>query len=82
MKDLTGKKVRLAPKKGRDAFDMFLAGKTGTVESIERDFEDRVYAAVVLDDDEGRDLGLQKSVAHRFFFDLDELIVLENEKED
>lgn len=76
MKDLVGKKVLLKPKKSRDAFDIFLDGKTATVESIEQDFEDRIYVAVVLDEDEGRDLGFAKSVGHRFFFDLDEVEVL------
>ncbi|HQU83438.1 MAG TPA: hypothetical protein PKY59_09950 [Pyrinomonadaceae bacterium] len=73
MKDLVGKKVILKPKNGRDAFDIFLKDKIGIVESIEEDFENRIYAAVVLEDDDGRDLGFEKKIAHRFFFDLDEL---------
>lgn len=77
MKNLVGKKVLLKPKKSRDAFDMFLDGKRGIVESIEQDFEDRIYVAVVLDIDEGKDLGFEKKVGHRFFFDVDEIEVLE-----
>jgi len=77
MKDLIGKKVILKPKKGRDAFDIFLKDKIGIVESVETDFEDRVYAAVVLEDDEGKDLGFDRKIAHRFFFDADEIEVLE-----
>lgn len=73
MKDLIGKKVILKPKMGRDAFDIFLSGKTATVESIEVDFEHRTYLSVVLDDDEGKDLGFEHKVGHRFFFDLDEV---------
>lgn len=77
MKDLIGKKVILRPKDGRDAFDLFLRGQRAIVESVEEDFENRVYAAVVLETDAGRDLGFEKKPAHRFFFDLDELEVLE-----
>ena len=76
MKELIGKKVRLKPKAGRDAFDLFLRERTATVESVEIDFEDRTYLAVVLDDDEGRDLGLEKQIGHRFFVDLDEVEIL------
>ena len=76
MKDLIGRKVLLKPKSSRDAFDMFLNGKTGIVESVEQDFENRIYIAVVLEEDEGRDLGFAKSVGHRFFFDLDEIEIL------
>lgn len=73
MKKLIGKKVILKPKMGRDVFDMFLAGKTATIESVEVDFENRTYLAVVLDDDEGKDLGFQQKIGHRFFFDTDEI---------
>lgn len=73
MKNLVGKKVVLKPKNGRDAFDIFLVGKTATVESIEVDVENRTYLSVVLEDDEGKDLGLEHKVGHRFFFDLDEV---------
>lgn len=77
MNDLIGKNVVLKPKAGRDAFDMFLIGKTATVESIEVDFEDRTYLAVVLDDDEGKDLGFDHKIGHRFFFELEELEILD-----
>lgn len=73
MNDWLGKKVILNPKAGRDAFDLFLSGKTATVESVEVDFEDRVYLAVVLDDDEGKDLGFARKMGHRFFFEPDEV---------
>ena len=38
------------------------------IESIERDFEDQVHLAVVLEDDPGRDLGMLRQPGHRFFF--------------
>lgn len=78
MTDLVGKRVILKPRKGRDAFDIFLENKIAVVESIETDFENRVYAAVVLEADEGADLGFARKIAHRFFFDLDEIEVLED----
>ncbi len=77
MKNLLGKKVILKPKDGRDAFDMFLDGKTATVESIEVDFENRTYLGVVLDIDAGKDLGLEHKIGHRFFFDLDEVKIVD-----
>ena len=77
MKDLIGKKVVLKPKKGRDAFDMFLLDKIATVESVEVDFENRTYLGVVLDVDEGKDLGFQQKIGHRFFFDVDEVEVFD-----
>ena len=47
-----GTRVRLCPKKRRaDAFDAILDGKTGTVEVIHQDFENRIYLVVTADDD-------------------------------
>ena len=43
-----------------------LAGQVATIESIEQDFEDRVYLAVTVDDDPGRDLGAAASPATAF----------------
>jgi hypothetical protein len=48
--------------------DLALAGKTAVVDAIEQDFEERVYIAVTLDDDPGRDLGAEGKMGHRFFF--------------
>jgi hypothetical protein len=45
-----------------------LAGKTATIESIEQDFEGRVYLAVTVDEDPGRDFGQLRQPGHRFFF--------------
>lgn len=61
-------RVRLRPKKRADIMDIALVGKIATIENIERDYEDRIHLAVVIDDDPGRDLGLLRQVGHRFFF--------------
>ena len=63
-----GDRVRLRPKGGADAFDLMLAGRYATIESIEQDYEDRVYIAVTVDDDPGKDFGALKQPGHRFFF--------------
>ena len=68
-----GDRVRLRPRGGADIFDLALAGKTATVESIEQDFDGRVYLAVTVDDDPGRDLGVLRQPGHRFFFGPDEV---------
>ena len=72
-----GDRVRLAPRKGADLFDLFLHGKTATITSVEEDLEGRCHFAVVLDDDPGRDLGEQLQVGHRFFFKADEIMPLD-----
>jgi hypothetical protein len=63
-----GDMVRLRPRAGGDVFDLALAGKTATIESIEQDYEGQAHLAVVLDDDPGRDLGMLRQPGHRFFF--------------
>jgi hypothetical protein len=68
-----GDRVRLWPLGRADIMDMALEGKTATVEAIEQDFEDRVYLAVVLDDDPGKDLGALRQPGHRFFFGVEEV---------
>lgn len=60
-----GDRVRLWPQKRADIFDMALKGKVAIVEAIERDFEDRLHMAVVLEDDPGRDLGMLRQPGHR-----------------
>ncbi len=69
-------RVRIRPRAGGDVMDLALAGRTARIESIERDFEDRVHIAVTVDDDPGRDLGLDRWPGHRFFFAPDELETL------
>jgi hypothetical protein len=63
-----GDRVRLWPQKRADIFDMALAGQVAIIEAIERDFEDQVHLAVVLEDDPGRDLGMLRQPGHRFFY--------------
>jgi hypothetical protein len=72
-----GSRVRLWPRRRADIFDLALEGKTATVEAIEQDYEDRIYLAILVDDDPGRDLGEQRKPAHRFFFQPDEVEPLE-----
>jgi hypothetical protein len=71
-----GDRVRLRPKPGADIFDVVLAGRAAIVESVERDFENRIHVAVVIEDDPGKDLGLMRQPGHRFFFSADELEAL------
>jgi hypothetical protein len=73
-----GDRVRLWPKEGADIMDMALTGKVATIEAIERDYEDKVHLAVVVDDDPGRDLGLLRQPGHRFFFSVDEVEPMES----
>jgi hypothetical protein len=68
-----GDQVRLRPRGGADILDLALAGKTATVESIEQDLEGRLYLAVTVDDDPGKDLGALRQPGHRFFFQPDEV---------
>jgi hydrogenase maturation protease len=68
-----GSRVRLWPRGGGDVFDLALAGRDALVEAIEQDMEGRVSLAVVVDDDPGRDLGLDRQLGHRFFFSPGEL---------
>jgi len=68
-----GDRVRLRPRRSADILDLALAGKAATVEAIEQDFDGRVYLAVVVDDDPGKDLGLLRQPGHRFFFQPDEV---------
>jgi len=69
--------VRLRPDPRGDIFDLALAGKIATIAAIERDYENRVHLAVTVVDDPGRDLGADGRPAHRFFFALDEVELIE-----
>ena len=68
-----GDRVRIRPRRSADAFDLLLAGRMATITSIEQDFEERVYVAVTVDDDPGRDLGDLRQPGHRFFYAVDEV---------
>lgn len=63
-----GDTVRLHPGGRGDSLDLFLEGKTATIEAIEQDYDGQRHVAVVLDEDPGRDLGMDRQPGHRFFF--------------
>ena len=64
-----GDSVLLRPKVRADAFDMLLDGKTARVETIQQDFENRIYLVVTLDDDPGREQWDERVLpGHRFYF--------------
>ncbi len=69
----TGDRVRLWPRKSADIMDLALRGKAAIIEAIERDYDERVHLAVVLEDDPGRDLGMLRQPGHRFFFSPEEV---------
>ena len=52
---------------------MALAGKIARINSIEQDFDGRIYLAVTVDEDPGKDLGALRQPGHRFFFAPDEV---------
>ena len=68
-----GSRVLLWPRPGGDVMDLALRGKAAFVEGIEQDYEDRIYIAVTLEDDPGRDLGEDRFLGHRFFFSPEEV---------
>ena len=68
-----GDRVRLNPGGRNDIFDLALAGRIATVESIQQDFDGKLYVAVTADDDPGRDFGRMGLPGHRFFFRPDEV---------
>ncbi|MGH9356073.1 MAG: hypothetical protein ACRD10_08080 [Terriglobia bacterium] len=68
-----GDKVRLRPRKGGDVLDIALAGKIGSIEAIEQDYEGKCHLAVVVEDDPGKDMGMLRQPGHRFFFLPEEL---------
>lgn len=71
-----GDRVRLHPLGRADIMDLALDGRTAVIDSIEQDLEDRVYLAVVIDDDPGRELGKLRQPGHRFFFGVEEVELL------
>jgi len=72
-----GDRVRLRPSARADILDLVLASKIASIETIEQDFEGRVYLAVTVDEDPGRDLGRMRQPGHRFFFAPEEVEPLE-----
>jgi hydrogenase maturation protease len=71
-----GARVRVRPRAGGDLMDLALAGRVAIVESVERDYEDRVHVAVSIEDDPGRDLAAAATLGHRFWFAPEELEAL------
>jgi hypothetical protein len=71
-----GDSVRLCPRGRADILDIALAGMVATVESVEQDFEGRIYLAVTVDEDPGKDLGQLRQPGHRFFFAPEEVTPL------
>jgi hypothetical protein len=74
-----GSRVLLWPCPGGDIMDLALAGKAAFIEGIEQDYENRIYLAVTLEDDPGRDLGEDRVLGHRFFFSPEEVEPLDLE---
>ena len=74
-----GSRVLLWPRAGGDIMDLALKGKVAFVEGIEQDYEDRIYIAVTLEEDPGRDLGADRFLGHRFFFSPEEVEPLDFE---
>jgi hydrogenase maturation protease len=68
-----GSRVRLHPQASADIFSTVLAGRTGVVEGIEQDMEDRLHLTVSVDDDPGRDLAARRQPGHVFFFAPEEI---------
>ncbi|MBV9299593.1 MAG: hypothetical protein JO066_11510 [Verrucomicrobia bacterium] len=68
-----GHRVRIKPQGRADVMDLALEGKIAMIESIEQDAENRVYLALVLEEDPGKDLGMLRQPGHRFFYGLHEI---------
>jgi hypothetical protein len=75
-----GDRVRIRPKARADAMDMALAGQTAIIEAVEQDLEHRIHLALVVDADPGKDLGLLRQPGHRFFYGVDEVEPLREQK--
>jgi hypothetical protein len=68
-----GHRVQIKPQGRADVMDLALEGKIAVIESIEQDAEDRIYLALVLDEDPGKDLGMLRQPGHRFFYRANEV---------
>jgi hypothetical protein len=68
-----GDRVRIRPQGRADVMDIALQGKAAVIESIEQDAENRIYLALVLDEDPGKDLGFLRQPGHRFFYGVNEV---------
>jgi hypothetical protein len=68
-----GDRVQIRPQGRADVMDLALDGKIALIESIEQDAENKIYLALVLEDDPGKDLGMLRQPGHRFFYGLHEV---------
>jgi hypothetical protein len=68
-----GDRVRIWPQNSADIIDLALKGKVAIIEALERDFDDKIHVAVVMEDDPGRDFGMLRQPGHRFFFSTEEI---------
>ena len=73
----TGARVRIKPRGRADIMDIALADKIAVIEAIEQDVEDRIYLALVVEDDPGKDLGMARQPGHRFFYGPEEVELLD-----
>jgi hypothetical protein len=74
-----GDRVRLIPKRRADIMDLVLKAEVAVIEAIERDLDDQVHVAVVIEADPGREFGLERMPGHRFFFSPDEIEPIEED---
>lgn len=72
-----GCRVRLKPRARQDIFDIALAGKMAVVEKVEQDYEDRIFLAVTVEEDPGREMAELPVLGHKFFFSPEEVEVPE-----
>ena len=66
-----GASVRLRPNRRADSMDLFMTGRTATVEAIYESVDDETHVAVTLDDDPATDL--HRAAGRFFYFAPDEL---------
>jgi len=66
-----GASVRLRPNRPADSMDIFLVGRTATVEAVFESVDDDTHVAVTIDDDPAADL--QRASGRFFYFRPDEL---------
>jgi len=75
---MIGQRVRLAPRENGDVMDAALVGRLATIEAIDVTTDGVPHFSVTVDDDPGRELGMQRYPAHRFFFRADEIELVDD----
>jgi len=71
-----GHRVRLEPRRGGDVMDATLAGRTAVIETIDVTTDGEFHFSVSVEDDPGREFGVARYPAHRYFFRADEIVPL------